>query len=838
MLRDLRLAFRSLLRTPGFTAVAVLSLALGIGANSAVFTLFDQVLLRLLPVRDPESLVMVASRGSHSGNNRGANALSYPMFDDYRERNQVFTGMLARFGAEVNLGWGSPGGGRGTGGDATERTTAELVSGEYFELLGVGAAVGRVFTASDETAAGANPIVVLDHELWRHRFAADPAIVGQPVRINDHPMTVVGVAAPGFHGVSLGFRPSLYVPVTMKAVVTPSWDDFDNRRSRWLHVYARLRPGVTREQAEASIGAIYKQIIQEEVKEDFFREVSPYGIEQFLASNAVVLPAAQGFSTMRTAMEMPLRILGALVLLVLLIACANVSNLLVARASAREREISIRLGLGAGRGRIVRQLLVESFVLAATGALCGLVVSYWTTRALRLLAPDEQVRLAISPAIDSRVLGFSLAAGALAAILFGLLPALQVSRPDLVAALKEQAGSIAGGRARLRRTLVVVQVALSLVLLMGSGLFLRSLRHLRTVDPGFEPTNLVRFKVDPMLSGHDVPAAKAFYEELQQRLQSIPGVESVGLAVVPIMEGDEWDSTVRVEGYQSQDGENMNPHFNAVSPDYFATLGMPLVAGRDFDASLGTPARKAVIVNETFAQRYFGDRSPLGYHLGWDSPPSAPPDLEIVGVVADARYEGVAQEIPRQIFVSYRQNDWATAMTAYVRTVLPAEETFAAIRAEVRRLDPRMPLFDMNTMEDQLDRSLAIQKLVAFLSSAFGALATVLALVGLYGVTAYGVARRSREIGIRMALGAASTRVVRGVLSEVLALAAVGVAIALPATWFLGQLVRSQLHGVEPRDPLSFALAIGALLVVAAVAGAVPARRASRVDPAEVLRYE
>jgi predicted permease len=376
------------------------------------------------------------------------------------------------------------------------------------------------------------------------------------------------------------------------------------------------------------------------------------------------------------------------------------------------------------------------------------------------------------------------------------------------------------------------------MLLMGSGLFVRSLRNLRTVDPGFVATNLVRFKIDPMLSGYDVAGAKTFYQELQRRLASIPGVTSTGLAVVPIMEGDEWDSTVRVEGYRSEDGENMNPHFNSVSPSYFETLGIPFLAGRDFDETIGTEARKGVIVNETFAKRYFGDSSPLGYHLGWDSPPSAPPDLEIVGVVADTRYEGLANEIPRQIFVSYRQTDWATEMTVYLRTALSAEQTFAQVREEVRQLDPRIPLYDMNTMEDQLDRSLAIQKLVAFLSSAFGALATVLALVGLYGVTAYGVARRAREIAIRMALGAASTRVMRSVLVEVLALAGVGVALALPATWFLTKLVESQLYGVEPRDPLSFAVAVGGLLAVAIVAGALPARRASRVDPAEVLRYE
>ncbi len=553
----------------------------------------------------------------------------------------------------------------------------------------------------------------------------------------------------------------------------------------------------------------------------------------------MVLSAAQGYSEVRRALDVPLKILAALVGLVLVIACANVSNLLVARAAAREREFSIRLGLGAGRSRIVRQLLVESFVLAAMGAIAGLAVSYWTMRALRLLAPDEQVRLAISPNVDGRVLVFSLVAAALAAILFGLLPALQVSRPDLVGALKEQAGSIAGGRGRLRRTLVVVQVALCLLLLTGSGLFLRSLRNLRTLDPGFDATNLVRFKIDPMLSGRDVEGAKAFYRELQDRLEAVPGVESVGLAVVAIMEGDEWDSTVRVEGYDSKDGEDMNPHFNSVSPDYFRTMRIPILAGQDFDDRLGTPARKAVVVNQTFARKYFGDQSPLGFHIGWDGPDSAPPDIEIVGVVADTKYENLSEaEIPRQIFVAYPQNEWATAMSVYLRSAIESEQLIATVRREVKSLDAGIPIFDLTTMEDQLDRSLAIQKLVAFLSSAFGGLATVLALVGLYGVTAYGVARRRREIGIRMALGAESSRVVRTVLFEVLALAAVGVAIALPLGWWLTQLVRSQLYGVGPRDPWSFAIAIGALLLVAALAGAIPARRASRVDPSAVLRYE
>lgn len=828
LIRDARLALRSLAKSPGFTLVAALSLALGIGANAAIFTIFDQVLLRLLPVKDPRSLVMIATRGPHVGSNRGSNAISYPMYKDYRDRNEVFEGILCRRGEVVNLGYGP----------STERTEAELVSGNYFQVLGVPAAAGRVFSSQDETAPGANPVVVLSHDFWKNRFAGDPSIVGQTVRINNFPMTIVGVAAEGFHGISLGYQPNVHIPVTMKKPVTPSWDDLEDRRSRWLQVFARLKPGITPEQAEASIRTSHKQIIQAEVQEAYFRNVPAFSREQFLRSYAVVLPGGQGFSGMRRALEKPMKILMALVALVLLIACANVSNLLVARAAAREREISIRLALGAARRKIVQQLLVESLLLAFLGAAAGLGLSYWTARAIMLLAPDEQSRVAISPNVDARILMFSLAAATLSALLFGLLPALQISRTDLSSSLKEQSGSVAGGGGRLRKALVIVQVALSFLLITGSSLFIQSLRNLRAVDPGFKATNLIRFKLDPTLSGYDVERTKQFYRQLQQRLEVMPGIESVGLAVVPVMEGDEWDSTVTVEGYRAKEGEDMNPHFNAVTPGYFRTLSIPLIAGRDFDDQTGIPTRKAAIVNETFARRYFGDRNPIGYHFGFGAGPKVKLDIQIVGVSKDTKYEDLRSEKPRQVTVCYQQQDWASEMTAYVRTSLPSSQVFRTIRHEMRNMDPNIPLFDMNTMEDQLDRSLAVAKLVTFLSGSFGLLATVLALIGLYGVTAYGVARRSREIGIRMALGAQSFKVLRMVLKEVLLLVGAGIALGLPTTWWLTRLVASQLYGVEPRDALSLVGTVTSLLAVALLAGAIPARRASRIDPVEVLRYE
>lgn len=826
---DARYGLRSLSKSPVFTAVAVLSLALGIGANTAIFSLIDQVLLRLLPVKDPESLVMIATRGAHWGNNRGANMLSYPMYKDYRDKNEVFTGVLCRSGVTVNMSYDGP----------AERVEGELVSGNYFQVLGMDAALGRTFSKDDEANPGANAVVVLNHDYWRTRFGGDPGVLGKTIRVNNHPMTVVGVAAPGFEGLTLGFRPRLHIPVTMKREVTPSWYHLENRRSRWVHVFARLKPGVKIQQAEASIRTLHKQIIHQEVQEAPFSRATEYVRQQFLRSYAVVLPGGQGYSNMRRTMEVPLQVLLALVGIVLLIACANVSNLLVARAAGRRKEIAVRLALGAGRFRVVRQLLVESLLLALAGGALGLGIAYWTNRALLLLAPTEQARMAISVAPDLRTLAFSLLVSFVAALLFGLLPALQVTGTDLASAMKEQAGSVAGGHGtRLRKSLVVVQVTLSLLLLIGSGLFIQSLHKLRMVNPGFRPTNLVRLKLDPTLSGYSQERTKEFYQQLHQRLLGLPGVESAGLALVPILEGNEWDSTVTVEGYRARDGESLNPHFNSVSPSYLRTLGIALRAGRDFDERERQGAPRTVIVNETFAKRYFQDRSPLGYHIAFGAGPQVKPDMEIIGVVADTKYENLRDEVPRQVFVAYPQMEFASEMTVYVRTALPSEKMFAAIRAEVRALDPSIPLFDMNTMENQLDRSLALERLVTFFSSAFGLLATLLAVMGLYGVTAYSVARRSREIGLRMALGAEAAAVVRMVLREVLILAGVGIAIALPLAWWLTRLVRSQLYGIEPRDPRTIAFSALALLAVAVLAGALPALKASRLDPVKVLRYE
>ncbi len=827
--RDALFALRSLARSPMFTAIAVLSLALGIGANVAIFSLIDQVLLRSLPVHDPASLVMVVTLGGHPGSSSGRNTISYPMYKDYREKNTVFSGMLCSRTGSVNVSYDGPG----------EITEAETVSGNYFQVLGISPAAGRLFTMADETAPGANPVVILNYAHWQSRYRGDPGIVGKTLRVNSFPMTVVGVAGPGYDGIELGFQTKLFIPVTMKKQLTPAVDDLENRRSRWLRVYGRLKPGVSAQQAEAMIRTLHRQIINEEVKDAWFNRVHEFTRRSFLASYAAVLPGGQGFSAMRRHLEVPLKVLMALASLVLLIACANVSNLMVARAAGRQKELAVRLALGAGRWRIVRQLFIESLVLACAGGALGIAVSYWSIRLLLPMAPTEQIRSALSAVPDPRALAFATVVSLLAAVLFGLLPALQISKTPLASAMKEQAGSIAGGHGfRTRQVLVAAQVMLSLVLVAGSGLFVQSLRNLRKVDPGFRLTNLICFAIDPLLAGYGKERARDFYGQLQQRLESLPGVEGAALARVGVLAGDSWDSTITVEGYDAKENEDMNPHFNAVSPRYFKTLGMTMKAGREFDERDHIKSSKAVVVNETFAKRYFPGRSPLGYKIGYGRGPKVKPDMEIVGVVADARYDDMRDEPSRQVFVCHPQYELTTGMMVYVRTSLASERMFNTVRSEVRGMDPAVPVYNLVTMEDQLDRSLSVERLVAYLSSVYGALAAALAVLGLYGVTAYGVARRSREIGIRMALGAEAGGVVRMVLREVLLLAGIGIVVALPAVWWLTQLVRAQLYGIEPRDPLTLAGAALGLLAVALAAGAGPAIKASRLDPAGVLRYE
>jgi len=837
---DLRYALRTLKKSPVFTVVAVLSLGLGIGANTAIFSLLDQVLLRLLPVSHPEQLVLLTIRGMEYGNNNGGNAMSYPLYGDFAKNNSVFSEMFCRFPYNMSVSFGG----------RTERVDGELVSGTYFPVLGVGAAVGRTFTPDDDRTPGGHPLAMLSYSYWKTRFGGDPSIVGKTVIVNARNMTVAGVAQPDFNGVELGRTTQIFVPMMMKAQITPGWDALDDRRWRWVNAFGRLKPGITAQQAKASLQPFYHSILEMEVKEAVFRNAAPADRQRFLTNIIDVLPGSQGRSNLRRQLTTPLWLLMAITAGVLLIACANVANLLVAKATSRQKEIAIRLAIGAGRGRIIRQLLVESLALSTLGGVLGLLLAVWIDQLLLTFSPSQSVKLAISTSPDLRILAFTIAISVLTGIVFGLAPALQSTKPELASTLKDQVAGILGGGSQglFRKSLVVAQVTLSLLLLVGAGLFIRSLRNLRDLGPGFPTENLVAFTVDPSLIGYDSPKAQILYRRLADELAATPGVQNVGLANVRILTGNESDSGVTVESQGSKPAEKANPYMNSVGPGYFATLGVPFLAGRDFTfqdteriqhgSRPGMTVPRVAIVNDKFAKRYFPGRSALGRHVGFGIAPNTKTEMEIVGVVKDIKYTSLRDEIPIQMFVPYIAEAHVAEMTVYVRSTLDASQMFSAIRAKVRGLDSDLPLYGIRTLDQQISASLLIERLVASLSTVFGFLATVLAMIGLYGVMAYTVARRTRDIGIRMALGAFQKDVLWLVMREVLVLVAIGVVAGLCAAIGLTRLVQSQLYGITAHDPMTLALATLGLAAVACAAGYIPAIRASRVDAMEALRYE
>jgi predicted permease len=810
---------------------------LGVGANTAIFTLVNQVLLRLLPVHNPHELVLLRPQGAHYGSNRGAGSLSYPLYKAIRDQNPVFDGVFCshRFSAQVGYQ------GR------TERTSAELVSGNYFDVLGVAVALGRPITPDDDRTPGGHPVAVLAHSYWRNRFHSDPGVVGKTIVVNGHTLTIIGVSADGFHGLDVGNSVPIRIPIMMKPQMTPQWNDLDNRRSRWVYIYGRLKPGITREKAAAWLQPFYRNILEMEVKEPDFRNTTPLTRQRFTQGTLQMLPGSQGRSGMRDALRLPLTVLSAIVAVVLLIACANLANLLLARATAREREIAVRLALGASRARLVRHLMAESGLLAVAGGALGLVCAYATGRIMLSFAPDDTpIQLTAAP--DLRVLAFNFALALTAALVFGLVPALKATRPQIGPVLKDQSLSSTSGtvHARFRKSLVVAQGALSLLLLISAGLFVQSLRNLRNLSPGLRAGDLISFSVDAPLNGYTSDAAKVLYKRLVERLAGLPGTQRVSAATLPILTGSDWSSTITVEGYQAKPGESMNPNFNAVGPAYFATLGIPLLAGREFDdhdeqMGQGPPERnwiRSAIVNQKFVKRFFADGVAVGKRIGFGRDPGTPTPIEIVGVAADTKYSNMREEIPIQVYIPYREERRAVSLTYYLRTTQAPDQAAGAIRQTVASMDQNLPVFDMRTMEATVKLNLTLERFVASLSSGFGLLATALALVGLYGVMAYMVARRTREIGIRVALGAAQRGILWLVMREVLLLIGIGLAIGLPAALGLTRFARAQLFGLTPADPLTLTLATLALASVAALAGYLPARRASLVEPVRALRYE
>jgi len=825
---DLKLAVRGLFRSPLFSIVAILSLALGIGANTAIFTLIDQILLRRLPVKNPDELVMLYQQGPHSGSNMGARMHSYPIYQEYQKRAEPLAEVIARRLADASIAIDNQ----------TERIDIEMVSGNYFTMLGVGPAAGRVFNSQeDDQVYQGHPSVVISYDYWTRRFNRDPQAIGKKILVNNYPMTIVGVSAVGFAGIDPARSPQMRVPILMKPAIVPEWGwvHMDDERTRWVQVFARLKRGYTIESAQGPLQGLFTQIREHELTLPGAKYMSAFNRQQFLTGKLRLEKADIGYSPLRNDFSTALIVLMAMVGLVLLIACANVANLLIARAFARQREIAVRLSLGATRGQLIRQLLTESVLLSFIGGAIGVGLSVVLTRGLIAFIPQQQPLL-IQPAPDLRILSFTFALTLVTGIVFGLLPALKASNPDQWATLKDTVGGIAGtgGSLFMRKGLVAAQVALSFLLLFGAGLFVRSLQNLQTTNTGVQMDNLVTFRLSPALSGYDNPRTVNLYNELLDRLRSTPGIKSASHVAVSILSGDEWDSSTAVEGHNAKDGEDMQAFMNAVSPGYFETMGIKLLDGRDFRMSDIVENPKIAIVNRKFAEHFFPGKSAIGRRLGRGVGPEVKLDVEIIGVVEDTLYEGPREGVRRQVFWP----GYGGSATFYVRTTEASASAFNVIRGEVKRLDAGMPVYDVKTVQGQLDETLLTDRLIAALSAGFGLLATLLASIGLYGVMAFIVARRKKEIGLRLALGAEPSGVLWIVMREVLILLTIGLAVGVPSAIGLGRYVSSQLYGIQPNDPWIAAMTVVLLSVVSAAAGLIPASKASRIGPILALRYE
>ncbi len=798
----------------------MLSLALGIGANTAIFSLVDKIMMKKLPVPEPDRLVVVSA-----SNKQGiSRSFTYPDFADYRDGNQVFDGLVCYTQRALTL----------TESGQSERVQGMIVSGNYFTALRVQPALGRGFLPEEDKTRGTHPVIVLSYGLWQQRFGADPGLVGKQVNLNSYNFTVVGIAPSAFTGTVPGIAPDVYVPVMMQGLVSPSWkfDPLFGPRSRglsWLEVMGRLKPGVSREQAAAALTVLGSQVAR--------ANPNPDGTPRF-APSFILEDGSRGHTYLLRDLRFPLQMLMATVGLILLIACANVANLLLARASTRHKEIAVRLAIGAGRGRLIRQLLTESMLLATLGggaglalaaSISGLVVSY--------TPPNNFSTLTLDNRLDWRVLGFTLAISLLTGILFGLAPAVHASRPDLVSALKDES-TLLGNRVRrlsLRNLLVVGQVALSVIVLVGAGLCVRSLLKLQSINAGFDADKVLVMSTDVSLSGYDKDRGLRFYEELLERMKLLRGVEAVSIgAQVPL--GGGISSTLKAEGYVPKPGEDLSSDFNIIGPDYFRTMKIPLLQGREFGATDTTTALQVVMINETAARRFWPDQSPIGRRLILGRAPDEE-IREIVGIVKDSKYRQLTEEVRPAIYVPLAQ-DYRANMSLHVRTIGEPETMLAAVRREVQALDANLPVYNIKTLEEQRNSSLYTSRMAATLLTVFGLLALGLAAVGLYGVMAYAVHRRTREIGIRMALGAQRKDVLRQVLREGMGMVAIGLTLGLGGAIAATRLVTGFLYGVTATDPLTFAGAALLLAGVALLANYLPARRASRTDPLVALRCD
>jgi predicted permease len=834
-MRNAKYALRTLFASPFVTIVAIVSLALGIGANAAIFSLYHQMLLRPLPVPEPVRLVNFQAPGPNPGsqscNQAGGcdEVFSYRMFRDLEQAQTSFAGIAAHRNFGANLAYKGQ----------TLNGSGELVSGGYFPTLGLQPILGRLLNSTDDKTTGEAHVVVLSHRYWQTRFGASPDVINDSMIVNGQAMTIVGVAPRDFDGTTLGRMPEVYVPITMREAMQPGWTGFENRRSYWVYLFARLKPDVTMEQASAAINVPYHAILND-VEAQLQTGMSAPTMARFRTKQVVLKPGAQGQSSVPREAAGPLKLLIGVTGFVLLIACANIANLLLARAAKRQGEMAIRLSLGASRWQLIAQLLTESLLLALLGGLAGLATAQWTLSLIVSLLPAEAATT-MPMTLSGTAMFFAGFLVILTGLLFGLFPALNSTRPDLLSALKGQSGQPSGARgaARFRIVLATTQIALSMMLLVAAGLFTKSLLNVSRVELGVKIDNVVTFGISPELNGYTKERSRQLFERMETELAATPGVNGVTTAMVPLIGGDSWGNDVSVQGFQKGPDTDANSRFNEIGAGYYQTLGVPVIAGREFTAADRLDAGKVAIINEAFARKF---------HLGtgtevvgkWMSMDGSAKklDMQIVGLVKDAKYNQVKGEIPPVFVIPYRQDKEIGSINFYVRTSLEPEQIIPTLIKVVAKLDPNLPVEGAKTMKRQITDNVFLDRMNSVLSAAFACLATLLAAVGLYGVLAYTVAQRTREIGLRMALGAAPENVRLMVLRQVAWMTLVGGVIGISLAGYLGTVAESMLFGLKGRDPVVLLIAIVALSIVALIAGFIPAHRASRIDPMRALRWE
>jgi predicted permease len=834
-IRRLELPFRTLFRTPFVTIVAILSLGLGIGANAGIYSLFNEILLAPLPVAHPDRLVNFASPGPqvmyYNCGTAGDcdEAYDYPMFRDLERAapKTTFSGIAGHMPIHVSLAM--PGQTPITG-------DGVLVSGSYFTVLGIQPALGRLIDRTVDQPIEGNYVAVLSYAFWKNALGGNPEVLAKQITVNGQRLTIIGVAPRGFSGTTLGVRPDVFVPISMAGLMVDGWKGVErDRDEHFVYIFGRLTPGATMEQAAASLNPAYHAIIND-VEAPRIKGMSTQTAARFRAEVITLTDGRRGQSSAITASRQPLTLLFAVTGIVLLIACANIANLLLARAANRTTEMAVRLSLGATRRQLVTQVLTESMLLAVLGGIVSLGIAYWTLGGITTLLSAEVAR-AYDFHLSAPVFVFTGVVSLATGVLFGLAPALSSTRPDLVTALRSNSGKLAGDRGaeRFRASLVTVQIALSMALLIGAGLFIESLRNISRVDLGIDIEHVVQFGVSPARGGYDGTRTMALYDRVEQTLAALPGVRGATSSTVPLLGGSNRSRTVSVEGFRKQPNADDVSRYSNVGPSYFHVLGMPLLAGRDFTAADNAGAARVAIVNEAFAKKFNLGRNAVGKHM---SVYNDSLNIEIVGLARDAKYSQVKDKIPPVYFLPLAQSKLQGENTFYVRTGLPTDQSIRAIRAAMKTIDANLPLESLESLPQQVRENVYLDRMISTLTVAFALLATLLAAIGLYGVLAYSVAQRTREIGVRMALGA-NARSVRGlVLRQVGVMTFIGAAIGIAAALGLGRAARSLLYELQGYDPVVIVGAAAVLAMVAFAAGFLPALRASRVDPMQALRYE